>query len=138
MTRLYETAIKGTHSIAGRRIRPTAAGLAIFAFALGLSSFQGHSLLQGLVLGQIIALMCVSATLFFTLGFILNRSTCAKAGYLLTFFTLNTQFVFQWVEAGTDFWPGMFTFARGTPSLWMGLGVTVIAGGSYWLEGFRE
>lgn len=138
MTRLYSAAIKGRHEVAGRRVRPTALGLAIFTFALGVSSFLGHSLLQGRFFGQTIAVLCASAVVFFAVGFVLNRAVCARIGYLLTFFCIVTQFVFTWIEAGAEFCVGMVTFARGAPSLWMGLGVAVIAGGAYWLEGFRE
>ncbi len=138
MSRLYHTAVEGTHRWVNRRVRPTALGLLIFTAALGLSSVLNRSMLQGQFFGQTIAVMCTAAAGFFATGFVLNRASCARVGYLLTFLVLATQTVFVWIEMGSDWWRNMLTLAPKTPSVWMGLGVAVIAGGSYWLEGFRE
>lgn len=138
MTRLYASAIAGTHRVAGRRIRPTALGLMVFTLALGISSILNRSLLQGQFFGQTIAIMCTAAAGFFAAGFILDRAILARLGYLLTFFVLLAQDVFVWIEMGGQWWVNMITLAPKTVSVWMSLGIVIIAGGAYWLEGFRE
>ncbi len=138
MTRLYSAAIKGRHEVAGRRVRPTALGLAIFTAAFGGAIIRGRDLLDSDFSSFTVGTLCAFSALAFTVGFITNRPLFARVGYLLTFFVLTTNTVLEFIEFGSTWWLKMLTFAPKTPSIWMGLGVAVIAGGAYWLEGFRE
>jgi hypothetical protein len=138
MLRLYHSAVKGPNRVIGRSVRPTALGLLIFTAAFGWSSFTSRTFLQGQLFGQIVAVLCIAAAVFFAVGFLVNRAVLARVGYLLTFFVLVTNSIFVWIELGGDWWYKMVTFAPKTTSVWMGLGVAVIAAGAYWLEGIRE
>ena len=117
-----------------RKFRPAALGLAIFTFFLGLSSFLNKGLLGDSFLGQVVAVFCASASIFFVIGFFINSVRLLRIGFLLTFFSITCNTVFVWITFGTSWWEKMLTLAPKTSSLWMGLGVAVVAGGAYFLE----
>lgn len=116
-----------------RKFRPAALGLSMFTFFLGLSSFFNKGLLGDSLLGQVVAILCAITSIFFILGFFINSVRLLRIGFLLTFFSITCNTVFVWMTFGTEWWIKMLTLAPKTSSLWMGLGVVIIAGGSYFL-----
>lgn len=126
------------HTIFGRPIRPTAAGLMVIATALGVGSFMGHSLLQGAWYGQTIAVMCALAGVSYLVGWIMDRPIMARASDLIVFGTFAAQTTFLWIERGSDFPWQMLTLQPGTASIWIGLGIAIIAAGAFWLNGRLE
>lgn len=117
-----------------RPIKPVAFGLMVFVTALGISSLTGSSLLGGARLGYLVAIVMLINSAGFFLGWVLSSQRIAEYSLLFAFWALLSNDIFIVQTYGWNFLWALFTLQPKAPSVWMSLGIVIIAGGSYILE----
>ncbi len=107
----------------GRPLKPVALGLTILMITLAVANWTDNGLLGDNILSHILAAIAGLSALLLTAGWIAGKQRIAEIG-LLGAAAVNI--------ARSSFL--LFTFGPGQQSVWLSLGVTVIAGGAYLLE----
>jgi hypothetical protein len=118
----------------GRPIKPVAFGLMIFVGVLGISALNGVSLLGAGTISFFMSIVMMVTSFSLFLGWYFSSQRIAELGLLATFWTLLSYDIFVLQSFGWGFLRAMFTLQPKTPSVWMSLGIVIIAGGSYILE----
>lgn len=110
-----------------RPIKPVALGLTVVMTTLAIANILDAGLLGDNALSHTLAVFAVTSAILLTLGWITGKQRIAEIG-LLTAAAVNV--------ARSSFL--LFTFGPGQQSVWLSLGVTVIAGGAYLLESWDD
>lgn len=112
-----------TVSILGRPIKPVALGLTILMVTLTVSNVTGAGVLGDVALSRVLAAGAAVSAILLTAGWVTGKQGLAEAGLLATAAGNIARSSFL-----------MMTYGPGQQSVWLSMGVTVIAAGAYLLE----
>lgn len=110
-------------TVLGRPVKPVAVGLIVAMAALVLTGLVGTGLLGGTHWGYTVAVAAAASFVTFIVAWVRCSQRLAEAALALAFFTMSARTVFLFITVGAS-----------QPAAWLSLSLTIVAGGSYWLE----